>query len=64
MPAPDYSPMAADISMDLREIHWIMDIIQSMDIGLVVVDLEYRVQAWNGFLEAHSGLLPTQVLGK
>ncbi len=49
---------------ELAELHWMMDILQSIDVGLVVLDREYRVQIWNSFMANHSGLLPTRVIGK
>ncbi len=41
---------------DIKEIHWLMDILQSVDVGLVVLDKNYQVQLWNGFMENHSGI--------
>ncbi|WP_428240482.1 diguanylate cyclase [Gynuella sp.] len=48
----------------VREFHWIMDMIQNIDVGLVVLDKEYRIEAWNGFMENHSGLASTHIKGK
>ncbi|TWH65038.1 diguanylate cyclase (GGDEF)-like protein [Azomonas agilis] len=42
-------------SFDLKELHWLLAIVQSMDVGIVVLDLEYRVCVWNGFMQNHSG---------
>lgn len=50
-----------DQSSDIANLHWMMDIIQSIDIGLVVVDRQYAVQVWNNFMENHSGLKPDHV---
>jgi len=41
---------------EIKEIHWLMDILQNVDVGLVVLDHEYKVQLWNGFMENHSGI--------
>ncbi len=49
---------------ELSEFHWLMDMLQTIDVGLVVVDREYQVCVWNGFMENHSGLMPKDVLGK
>jgi diguanylate cyclase (GGDEF)-like protein len=46
---------------DFKEFHWLMDMIQTIDIGLVVVDDKFQVQVWNGFMESHSGLTSQQV---
>lgn len=42
-------------SFDFKELHWLLAIVQSMDVGIVVLDLEHRVCVWNGFMENHSG---------
>ena len=46
-------------SMD--ELHWIMDMVQTIDAGLVVLDKNFNVQLWNGFMSNHSGLSPRVV---
>lgn len=50
--------------LDLAEFHWILEMLQSVDVGLVVVDTEFSVHIWNGFMENHSGLLPSEVRGE
>ncbi|RJG47706.1 sensor domain-containing diguanylate cyclase [Motilimonas pumila] len=40
---------------DLKEFHWMVEMVQTIDVGLVVLDREYKIQAWNGFMENHSG---------
>ena len=47
--------------MEIREFHWLMNIVQNLDVGLVVLDKGYRVQVWNGFMESHSGRLAGEV---
>ncbi|UUD64233.1 diguanylate cyclase [Pseudomonas seleniipraecipitans] len=42
-------------NMDLNEFHWLLAIVQSIDVGVVVLDREYRVEVWNSFMENHSG---------
>ena len=54
--------MSADF--ELNEIHWMMDMFNTIDVGLVVLDRKYNICVWNGFMEAHSGLLPSAVKGK
>ncbi len=41
----------------LREFHWMMDILQNIDVGLVVLNQNNEVQLWNSFMENHSGLM-------
>ncbi len=41
-----------------------MDMLQTIDVGLVVLDKNFQVKVWNGFMENHSGLGPLQVKDK
>lgn len=43
------------------QLHWLMDMLQTVDVGLVVVNTQYQIELWNGFMENHSGLMPRQV---
>jgi len=52
--------MAADIK-GMQEFHWLANMVETVEVGLVVLDLDYRVQVWNGFMENHSGLTASQV---
>ncbi len=49
---------------ELQAFHWMMDMLQSVDVGIVVLDRTYTVKVWNGFMESHSGLLPSEVRDK
>lgn len=51
-------------NIDIREWHWLMDMLQNIDVGLVVLDRNYNVQVWNSFMENHSGLSPTHAIGQ
>ncbi len=46
---------------DLHEFHWMTNMIQTVDVGIVVFNRDFEIKVWNGFMEAHSGLLPSQV---
>lgn len=46
---------------DLAEFHWMMDMLQTVDVGIVVVDRNFSIQVWNAFMESHSSMLPSQV---
>lgn len=48
----------------LEEFHWLMDVLQSIDVGLVVFDKEYKIELWNSFMQNHSALMPSDVMGK
>ena len=50
--------------IELDDFHWLMDILQTIDVGLVVIDRQYQVQLWNGFMENHSGQLASHIRGQ
>jgi len=54
----------SDANIELGDIHWLMDILQNIDVGLVVFDRNYDIQLWNGFMESHSGLSPQVAQGE
>ena len=45
-------------SIDLKELHWLLTVTQNIDVGIVVLDRDYRVQVWNTFMENRSGVVP------
>lgn len=47
-----------------NDVHWQMDILQNIDVGLIVLDEQYKVVVWNSFMQNHSGKSPEQVLKK
>jgi len=48
--------------IDILELHWLMDMIQSIDVGMVVIDKDYTVQVWNSFMANHSGKHGAEVI--
>jgi diguanylate cyclase (GGDEF)-like protein len=50
--------------LDLREMHWMMDMFQSIDVGIIVLDRDYRVQVWNSFMQNHTGQAAANVIGQ
>lgn len=49
--------------LDMREMHWMMDLFQSIDVGLVVLDRDYRVHIWNRFMQNHTGRAAPDAIG-
>lgn len=49
---------------DITELHWLLDVVQSIDVGVVVMDREYRIDVWNSFMENHSNLGAEEVAGR
>jgi diguanylate cyclase (GGDEF)-like protein len=53
-----------DLSQILKDVHWQMDILQNIDVGLVVMSPDYKIEVWNSFMQNHSGKAPEDVLNK
>ncbi|WP_372966634.1 diguanylate cyclase [Marinobacter sp.] len=51
-------------TLNSDEFHWLADMLETVEVGLVVLDLDFRVQAWNGFMENHSGITASQIHDK
>lgn len=54
----------SQLSDEIAELHWRHDLMGSIEVGIVVIDRDYRVKVWNQFMENHSGKLPSQVTDK
>lgn len=54
----------SEFSKFFEDVHWLMDILQNIDAGLVVMDTNYKVELWNSFMQNHSGKPPEDVLGR
>ena len=52
-----------DLTVDIEELHWMTDVLQSIDVGLIVMDLNGTVNVWNSYMENHSGKTPSNVIG-
>ena len=51
-------------NLELREFHWLTSMLQAIDVGITVLDREFRIQIWNAFMENHSGRRPESVQGR
>ena len=40
----------------IEELHWQLGLLQTLDVGLLVVDRDYQVKLWNSFMANHSGV--------
>lgn len=47
---------------NINESHWMMGMLDSINVGLVVIDMDYRIQMWNDFMENLSGQTASKVL--
>ncbi|MCM0612616.1 diguanylate cyclase [Marinobacter sediminum] len=50
--------------VEANSFHWMANMLESVEVGLVVLDLDFRIQAWNGFMENHSGITASRVRDK
>lgn len=56
--------ISEDLSKMFKDVHWQMDILQNIDVGLVVMSPDYTIEVWNSFMQNHSGKAPEDVLNK
>lgn len=57
--------MSTDISdQSVEQLHLQLGLLQTIDVGLIILDKEYRINLWNTFMESHSGLLHTKLYSK
>lgn len=42
--------------LNINEFHWHLGLLQTLDVGLVVLDSHCRVHLWNSFMEHYSGI--------
>ena len=55
---------AKTAQIEITELHWMMDMLQSIDVGLVVMDRQYKIHVWNSFMANHSGILARDIIDK
>lgn len=48
----------------LSDFHWLMDVLQHIDVGLVILDSEFNIQLWNAFMQNHSSQAASEILGE
>ncbi|MBY4675800.1 GGDEF domain-containing protein [Marinobacterium arenosum] len=51
-------------SQAIEELHWQLGLLQTLDVGLLVLDRQYNVQLWNSFMEHHSGVVASDTRGR
>lgn len=56
--------MSRNTSINLTDFHWTLQALDLLDDGLIVVDLNYNVCAWNQFMQSYSGILANKILNK
>jgi diguanylate cyclase (GGDEF)-like protein len=48
----------------MGSLHLIMQLLQTLDNGLILLDADYQVQMWNSFMENHSGIAISHARGQ
>lgn len=48
----------------IKDLHWLMDMLQNIDVGLVILDHDYKIQTWNSFMRNHSNLSASETIGE
>ena len=54
----------SEVESSMDELHEAFSILQFIDVGLIVINRDYEISLWNGFMENHSGKAPAEVDGK
>ena len=48
---------------DIHELHRLMGMLRSIDVGLIVLDKDFTIKVWNDFMTNHSGIRGEHVIG-
>lgn len=54
----------SDLTVDMTDFHWVMQLMDTLDSGLVVIDRQYNVCVWNNFMQSYSGIQSQNIMGK
>ncbi|MFV2055099.1 MAG: diguanylate cyclase [Thiohalomonadales bacterium] len=49
---------------NITELHWQMGMLHSINVGLVVIDMNFCIQVWNKFMENRSGIRASQAVNQ
>ncbi len=49
---------------EINQLHWMMDMLTNVDVGLVVLDSAYCIRMWNRFMQDHSGKSDRDAMNK
>lgn len=53
-----------EVNPELADFYLIMQMLQRIDVGLVILEQDFRIKLWNGFMENHSGVTHKQLNDK
>ena len=49
-------------SSGFQDLHWLLDVIQSTDVGIVVLDKHFEIEIFNRFMQVHSNVGPEDAI--
>lgn len=55
--------MTVKANSDFHDMHLTMQLLQTLDNGLVLLDSDYKIHMWNSFMEHHSGITSSDARG-
>lgn len=58
------SQLTTDTAKELHDLHMLQGLLQTLDVGLVVLNKQYAVTHWNSFMENRTGLIANKVLNR
>ncbi|MES3006977.1 MAG: diguanylate cyclase [Pseudomonadota bacterium] len=61
-PAPNKA-VALEPDSELTSLHLMMQLLQNVDVGLILIDEQHAVQMWNNFMENHSAIRTSDARG-
>lgn len=54
----------SDVSVNIADFHWGLQVMDTIDVGLVVIDRNFHVCLWNSFMQNYSGIGSEAVMDK
>nr|WP_086937947.1 PAS domain-containing protein [Thaumasiovibrio occultus] len=51
-----------EMPIDFMQLQWVVDIVQNIDAGIIVVNKEGEIHMWNGFMTHQTGKQASEVL--
>ncbi len=53
-----------NLTVNVRDFHWGIQALDTIDVGLVVLDVNYEVCLWNSFMQNYSGIIAPEIMHK
>jgi diguanylate cyclase len=51
-------------SQNTESLEWVLDIFRSIDVGVVIVEPDYKIRLWNSWMVNHSGISAQEILNQ